>query len=176
MITLAEAKQHLRITNTDHDTRLNALILSVTKWIENYTRRTITEVEAFEEVFDGFPDVIVLSKVPVQEVNSIVYLDGNDAEQTLASSAYVVDGRELKTEISPAYATVWPTTTAKPQSVTVTYKIGYAESPGAPADLKQAALILLGHLDRNTGDDEKSIEMPSAVRALLGHYIVPRDY
>jgi len=142
MITLSEAKAQLVIDHTDDDSLIVSLIDSAVAMVSSYTCR-ILDVETRTQILDGFPAVITLDAAPLVSVTSIAYKDTDDADQTLSSSLYTVDSRDSYAKVTPVYGSDWPSTTAAPQSVTVTFQAGYSSSP---APLKQAALMIVSSL------------------------------
>lgn len=92
------------------------------------------------EKFDCWPNVIELTRRPVQSVSSVTYLDASGDTQTLASSSYVFDAARVKP------AVVWKPLIALPalsvsdniNLVTVTYVAGYGEASDVPFLIKAA--------------------------------------
>jgi uncharacterized phiE125 gp8 family phage protein len=101
--------------------------------------------------YPGADAPILLPCPPVQSVTSIAYLDGNGDTQTLAASAYtLVNNGANKSEIAPAYGTVWPETRDIEAAVTVTWVAGYgATAADVPPDIVAAGLLLLQDLYEN---------------------------
>ena len=174
MLSLSEAKKHLVVEDSHDDALIGSLVAAATDFIEGHTHQTIKE-RVKTLVIDGFSDEIELPAVPVQSVDSIKYNDTDEAEQTLATSVYRVDSRNLKTKVCLAYDQDWPNTTAAPESVTITYTAGY-EAGLEPELLKQAALLLLGSLydQRENHITGVSIgEVPISAEFLMQKYVVP---
>lgn len=143
MITVAEVKSQSVIDHDDDDSLLSGFVVPAAESaVANFTNRVMDAAEQVQ-ILDGFPPVITLEKAPYISITSIKYNDVDDVEQTLASSGYTVDSRGMYATITPVYGSSWPSTTAAPQSVTVTYQAGY-DSP--PAALKQAALMIAASL------------------------------
>ena len=142
MITLAEAKAQLVVDHTDDDSLIVSLINSAEAMVASYTNR-VMDTATKTMILDGFPSVITLDAAPFVSLTSIVYNDTDDAEQTLSASLYTVDARGTYAKVTPVYGADWPSTTAAPQSVTVTFVAGYS-TPSEP--LKQAALMYLSSL------------------------------
>lgn len=145
--TTAEAKAHLRVTTSDHDTYIEALIKAARQYVEMYTGRSLmgqTWVLRLDHDWPG--DQIVLPRPPTLTVSSITYVDLDGATQTLAADQYQVDvARHLGT-ITPAYDVTWPDVRDQLSAITVTYTAGYhaTDATKIPAGLRHAMLLLVG--------------------------------
>lgn len=147
-ITLVEAKAHLRVTDTDDDTLIGALITAATRHAEAFTGRAFID-QTWELVLDEFPtNEIELSKPPLIEVVSVVYDDGDGNEQTISANEYTVDGVSEPGWVLPVDS--WPTVFDGINSVRIRFRAGYLDtgvSPAVekvPADIKHAILLEIG--------------------------------
>jgi uncharacterized phiE125 gp8 family phage protein len=130
-------------------------------------------------VLDAFPaGILELPKPPLQSIEEVVYIDSNGVEQTLAASAYKVDALTDPGRIAPAYGEVWPTTRAEPNAVRIRFVAGFGDSSSAvPAPIKQAILLLVGHLFENREAVQSAgdfYRLPLGAEALLSPYRVIR--
>lgn len=157
VISLAEAKLHLRIDSTDHDAALAGYIVAARRFAQAYTRRVLM-TQTWATTFDEWPTVgcdyrIDFPVAPVQSVSSITYTDENGATQTLAADQYTVHGTgaEGLPYIVPAYDVTWPTLRGVPDAVRVQYVAGYGSQPGdVPEELRIAIMLHTEMLfDRN---------------------------
>lgn len=173
MISLSEAKAQLNLTHDEDDTLIDSLISAVTKVCEHQTHRAIT-VTTKVETLDTFSTwIIELPVAPFVSITSVRYDDADEVEQTLVEGTdFTLDTRNLKAKIYPIYGGAWPSTHPKPQSVRITYQVGYST---VPDDLKQAALMLLSSLyeQREAHVDHTQVPVPFGVELLLGPYRVP---
>ena len=131
MATLALAKQHLRVLHDDEDAIIQQYIDASVAEVETLSGQLMTRREVSQS-FAAFSDWLPLDYGPLPEAIEIVYVDTDDAEQTIADALYVrgrvyPDGDE------------WPDIADNTQ-ITVTYTAGWEE---APAGLVQAALVLI---------------------------------
>lgn len=176
-LTLAEAKAHLRVDSTDDDAYISSLIIVARQYAETYTARAIS-LATYLFSLDEFPDgQIVLPNPPVQSIESITYIDADGVEQSLGEGSYDVDFNHEPCRIAPAFNTSWPGTRAVPAAVKITFTAGYpgvgsgsAEESTIPASIKQACLLMIGHLYENREQvaDRQMYEVPQAAQALLG--------
>lgn len=161
-VSLASVKAQLQIDPTDtiYDDQLNELLPAAREWCETYQNRAyITQV--WELALDEFPcgRSIRLPRPALQTVDSVAYVDTDDAPQTFTD--YDVD-----TFSEPGYlvrSALWPRTNCAVNNVIVTYTAGYGETPDdVPATIRQAIILLVVHWFNNGLCDP-----PNAVLALL---------
>lgn len=177
-ITRAEAKAHSRVTVSDDDEYIDALIEATRDRIENHTKRALL-TQTWRLTLDSFPlgrRDIILPWSPLQSVTSITYVDTNGTTQTWASSNYTVDTGATPGRVRLAYDVLYPSIRHQPNAVTVTFVAGYGAAASAlPAGIVHACKILFGHYYDNrepvvTGTVATPI--PETWKALLGPYRV----
>lgn len=177
-ITRAEAKAHSRVTVSDDDEYIDALIAATRDRIENHTKRALL-TQTWRLTLDSFPlgrRDIILPWSPLQSVTSITYVDTNGDTQTWASSNYTVDTGATPGRVRLAYDVLYPSIRHQPNAVTVTFVAGYGAAASAlPAGIVHACKILFGHYYDNrepvvTGTVATPI--PETWKALLGPYRV----
>lgn len=134
-ITLAEAKLHLRETETAQDALIGSLITAARRYAENYTRRTFVE-RTLELTLDRWPadGVILLPGPPVQSVSWVKYIDFAGTLQTIDAAEYVLDAYREPARLAPAYLESWPDLRGDMNGVQVRYVAGYAS--GSPTDYR----------------------------------------
>ena len=150
-VTLAEAKAHLRVIETDDNDYIGGLIRAAADKIEQDTGVTLRQ-RAVTVVFDGWNATqqrLPLWRGPAVSVTSVVYDDVLGAQQTLAANQYRLREYSGATWIVPANGVTWPEVENIVGSVRVTYQAGYASNDAAPASLRHAALLLIGHWYEN---------------------------
>lgn len=123
-ISLATAKEHLRVTSSTEDTLLARLIGAATGHVETWTRRALVK-QTRELVLDFFPAVIEPQRSPLRSVVSIQYVDTAGVTRTLDAARYRVDAQSTPARIVPAYGETWPSTQDVPAAVVVTYVAGH---------------------------------------------------
>jgi len=180
-ITLEEAKEHLRVTDTNSDSYIQGLIAMVTEYVEGVTSRTLITTQ-YTWTRDEFPraQCMLVPKPPLQSISSITYIDTNQSTQTWGSTYYTVDTASVPARICPAYQETWPITLNVPNAVTVTYTAGYGNHLGAvPEGIKHAIKFLVAHYWSNRQESVTaaalvtSVNTPKASDWLLARYQVP---
>lgn len=175
-VDLSEALDHLRVSGSDSDSIVEALITAAREHLETVTRRAFVTQE-WELRLDAFPScnggLIELPLPPLQTVEAVLYVDAAGAAQTLDPSLYQVDAYSTPGRLLPAYGTTWPATQNVPNAVTVEFTAGYGDAAAdVPRPLRQALLLLVGELyeSREAAGDKARTELPFGVRALVSPF------
>lgn len=192
-VTLADAKKHLRIDNTNDDDVLTAMLPAAREYCERYLGRALAP-RTLELASNRFPTVTVHHHVgpcielpfgPVQSVSSVSYTSasedsaGNYATEQFEDSSGLLC--ELDQYVTPnrlvlKFGHSWPAARDSVNSVKVRYVTGYlaaADSSGnavLPGSARAAMLLMLGHLFENreaTALAPAPVELPLGVGALL---------
>lgn len=194
-VTTSEAIDHLRVGDSPPDqTLIDSLITAATAHIDGRDgwlgRQIITAT--WEYYLDEFPfeDFIRLPLAPVQSITSIKYIDTDGVEQTLSESD-ADHGWQLSKDltwrprIDLKHDKSWPPTRVQRDAVRIRFVAGYSGDGASPEDLranvptpiKQAILLLIGHLYENREavlvsdrSSTSAVTMPLAVEALLTPY------
>ena len=149
-VTLALAKNHLRVDFPDDDTLISGMISAARRFAERYMFRAIYN-QTWVRSMDHFPLWFnndgtvnpayrndwpyysdfwnrITIDVPMPacvSVLGITYIDQNGATQTLSPSAYYVDTFAEPARIVPAQGNYWPTAmTYQPGSVQIKFVAG----------------------------------------------------
>jgi len=175
VVTLAEAKDHLKIEFDDHDALITALIDAATSQVDGAAGiGSALITQTWRLSFDYWPSSpIQIPLGPVQSVTSITYVDGSGATQTWSPAGYQVDVDGAVARIVPAYSTTWPVARLQPGAIKITFVAGYGPSANdVPADLKAAIKLLIGHLfaNREAASDKAIAALPFGVEAILNRY------
>lgn len=169
VVTLAEAKDQLRITGASQDTIIEALIQSAVDqidpagggWLGRALRPQTWELRGpcFPYWYEGCgyqrnPKAYwtELPYPPLLTVDSVKYYDGDGVDTTLTEGVgyRVFQGGIGKAYIAPVYNGQWPSSVrADAESVrirfTAGYEIGSAGDP-MPAPIKQAVILMVKSL------------------------------
>ena len=152
-LTLSEAKESLFIgdSETAYDTYITNLITASREYVEGQIwRPLITQTWALNLDKDEVNSLIKnINKAPLQSVTSVQYYDENNALQTLATSKYEVDiysnpARFRLLEVPQVYDRF--------NTMQITFVCGYGSSSAVPKRIKQAMLMIIGHLFANRQD------------------------
>lgn len=144
-VSLALAKETLRITH-------NALDATITLWIESITEEAEHAVgrsfinQRWRLTLDGFNhgEALRLSSPPLVSVERIKFADVDNVIRTLDPADYFVDTKSLPGYIVPAVDRDWPETYDRVNAVTVDYTCGYGLTDAAvPKGAKQYILYRL---------------------------------
>ena len=167
-VTLAEAKSHCRVEDASEDSTFNGLIAVATDYVEQYTGKAIMQ-QTWQLTLDEFTDGILLTKNPVQSVNSIKYHDVLGDIQTLPADFYTAD-----TVSDPAWLVLnsdktLPDTMEGVNAVRIEFVAGYTI---VPPSIKHAILMLVAQwFDHRAAVSDKAMAaVPYAVEALLTNY------
>lgn len=149
-LSLSEAKLHLRVEHTADDALITSLIVSARQAAEHELQRALI-TQTWERVLDLFPldgetNAIELGRPPIQSITSVKYVDQNQVEQTLSSSAYSLDADNEPGWLLPAIDTEWPDTLDTADAVRVRFVCGYGGAADVPDAIKSWMLVRIGTL------------------------------
>jgi uncharacterized phiE125 gp8 family phage protein len=167
-ITVAQAKEHLNVTDTDHDTYIEAITLAASEWCEEFQGRVYVQREVVDYL-DSFPTEIRPTKSPLVTVTHVKYYDTDGTLQTLANTVYNVGTYKEPGRISLAENQSWPSTQPRINAVVITYQAGYAARANIPEEIKHAVKMMIGHLFENREDVTQANmhHIPAGVKTLL---------
>lgn len=149
-VTLVEAKAHLRVDTSDDDTLITAMITAATEAAEQATGRAIM-AQTWELTLDAFPAALELTRVPVDSITSVTYVDLDGTDQTLSALLYSLDNADDfgPAYVVPAYGTEWPETRDEINAVQVRYAAGYADAAAVPESIKSWIKLQVGAMYEN---------------------------
>jgi uncharacterized phiE125 gp8 family phage protein len=177
-MTLAEAKEHLRVTWSEEDDRIDSLTQAAIAYLDGrdgILGRALAP-QTWEYTLERFPVCawIDLPLPPVQSITSVIYKDVNGSPQTWGGSNYSLGAdKQWRPRIIRAPSVSWPATWGEPEAVTIRAVHGYASGADVPEPIRQALLLLIGHWYSSReavaiGTISKDIEF--AVGALVAPY------
>lgn len=183
-VTLAEAKDQLRILHSDDDGYITTLLEAATSYLggEYGVTGMCFVQQTWQYSFDSFPrNGFTLPLWPVTTINSISYRDADGVLQVLAEGFYETDLSSEPAEIFPIATTPWPATGNYLNSVIVEFIAGFAPSNDSPPDytanvpasLKHAIKLLVGHWYANREASVTGLNvttLPAGLDALLAPY------
>ena len=151
-VSLADAKDHLRVErdDTDFDLDIESLILAAQDYVESETHLTSITV-SYQATFDGFPEdgPMKIPGWPMISIDSITYVDEIGAQVPLNS--YQSDLSQSPVLICPDVGEEWPVTQEGAlRPVVVTFTAGYgADDLSMPPMLKAMVKLLVAHWFKN---------------------------
>ena len=202
IMTVADAKLHLRIDTSAEDSLVSALIDAATAAIEAYTHRALI-TQTWRMSIDRFPYPypgngswsvdplfiqqpavggwlampIYLPRPNLLAVSSITYLDLTGSQQTLSPSVYTVNTDELPGTVSLSNGQSWPNALYLRNSIQITYTAGFGPAAAnIPAPIIHAAKLMIADFYTNREaaliGTRAATVQNLAVDALLSQYVV----
>lgn len=198
-IALADLKLHLRVTTTDEDTLLTALIVVARQLAERYTRLTIPQT-AWSVWHDKWPGGFIgwwdgvregammterkafleLPQPPIQAVSALkIYADDDTATTVDATTYFVSLGSEIRRgRLTLRNNAAWPVALRCADAIEIQITSGWtgtdATTNSVPGALKTAIKMIAAWLYSNRGDcEDTTVLAESGVKALLEAYKVP---
>jgi uncharacterized phiE125 gp8 family phage protein len=176
LLTLADAKQQLRVDYEDDDLLITALIAAAGDQIDDLTMRRYAS-QTLEWVLNGWSSQMVLPIAPLGgfgniAVTSISYVDLSGAEQVLDPSQYWARPYRQTLAIVPRWFVIWPWLGDGAERVVIEIAIDVDEIALPPA-VTHAARLLVSHWYANrdavVGVDNRdsSGPLPFGVEQLL---------
>jgi uncharacterized phiE125 gp8 family phage protein len=173
LLSLADARAHLRVTSNDEDALITSLCAAAEAHLDGYSgvlgRALVTQTWKRSFCRFEYPGMRLPLGV-AQTVESITYYDLNDTIQTVDPATYYLVEDAQGPLVNVKATASWPASYYRDDAVTVEWTCGYGATTAVPQAIKQAALLLIsGWFDNRSSviDNNKAIEMPLAVRALL---------
>lgn len=169
-VSLAEAKEYLRVDNTAENDTITAMIKQATDMMEQFLRRALIN-RTLKLTFDSAPVLrssawwsgtrdgaisdlrrinpfIILPFPPLVSVTSVKYYDTTDTERTFSADAYFADTEGARVVLKQGYS--WPAPVRSQNSYAVTYVAGYGETAASlPPQIVGALKALIAHLYEN---------------------------
>lgn len=164
IISLADAKLHLKVDVTDDDDLITDLIDAAIEAAENYTGALVNESK-YEIRFDEFVNDHEFKLSPVQSIESVSYTDDNDATQTVTDVELLpVDkyGSIIHFTDFDNIPTIKEGTRIK-VNITCGYALGKV-----PKAIQSAIKLIIGNLYENRED--KVHKLPTRSESLLRKY------
>lgn len=178
VITLAEAKAHLRVEHEEDDVLITSYVQAATDRLDGWSgvlgRCLVTQT--WQVDMYGFPpDGLIRLPFPGVQSVAVAYVDPDGASQTFSASSYHLINDSMGGRIDLAYGASWPSTAIRPNAVRVTLVAGYGAASAVPQPIKSAIKLMVGDLYANRetvviGVSSSSILMSTTVDALITPY------
>lgn len=134
-LTLAQVKEHCRVSTTEQDAKLTRLIKVAREAAEKYMNRCLIQ-RTLRWYSSSWPTdrLIVMPTCPVQSIVSVSYVDEDGADQVLDPAKYKLIADDSDAYLVLARTETWPYLDIdNPQAVVIDFVAGY-ESTGSPGD------------------------------------------
>lgn len=164
-VSLAEARQHLRVDHTDEDALIASLIEAAVGHFDGWSGilGRCLEPQTWELALDAFPaKEIRLPLGPIASVASVRLTDPSGAELTVSPLDYETDLRAVEGWIVPSAG--WPAT----MDVVNAVRVRWVAGTGCPEPVRHAILLLIGHwYAHREAASAAASELPLGVSALI---------
>jgi uncharacterized phiE125 gp8 family phage protein len=156
-VTLALAKQHLRVDHDDEDDLISGIIADARGWVEDYTGQLLVR-RPVSEALDHFREAFVTW--PIASVAEVSYIDVSGEQQTLSSDVYEIVNGARPARLRLKAGKSWPSVSREPGSIIVDLVAGFDDPETVPRGLNRAMMLLIGgfYADRETGGLSGDIE------------------
>lgn len=173
-LSLAEAKDHLRIETSDQDSLIAAMIQTARETVEEYLNRKLIS-QTWTAYFDQWSSVMELLP-EVSAVNSVKYMDVSNVQQTLSTSVYELTNGTLVGGVRRKYNQDWPELLDHSDVIEIEFVCGYGADTDVPEPIKQAMKLLIGQYYENrestvVGTINTTLDM--GTNYLLAPYRIP---
>lgn len=171
-VTVEEAKEFARITDSAEDAVVERLITVAREKVEAFTQRALL-TQTVVQRWDCWPRWMEMLRAPVASVTSLQYIDVNGATQTVSSANYYTDlaSEPARLVAIPTYS--WPMLQdGRPNAVVLTYVAGHADADDVPQGIKIAIMQLVRYSFDEEGG-QRQAAMPEHVRDTLWPYRIP---
>lgn len=173
IVSVAEAKAHLRVLHSDDDTYIGSLVAAAQDWVageKSWLGRSVIS-QTWELTLSSFPvDRTDIPKPPLVSVDGVFYTPADGGAEVEITTFRTLDaGVANGGYILPAKNESWPATDGEPGSVRIEFTAGFST---VPPSIKHAVLLMIGHWyeNREAATETKMSDLPMAVDALLYPY------
>ena len=143
LITMEQAKEHLRVTVTDEDELIEAIIYAATESVEHSTNRCFIK-RSYKNSWPVFADYFLA--MPLDSITSVEYYDSDNALQTVSASDYSINKTEGQLIFNSDYS--FPSVYDRHDGFQVTYTAGY-DVVEIPAQAVAACKLIAADLFEN---------------------------
>lgn len=170
-ISLAEAKQQMRVESSDDDAYINRLISAAMAYTDArgaLGRAMITQ--SWAQSFYSHNDRVDLMLSPVTALTSVKYYDTNNVLQTATLSDYMLVASADWAYVQPVSGKAWPTTYAREDAIRIEFVAGYGPlASDVPKAVHHALLLLIAHWyeNREESSEKNQTSIPFGFDMLL---------
>lgn len=178
VVSLVEAKAHLRVEHSDDHTLIESLIAAAYDAVEAYTGRFLQPTlgtfrfDTFDEYMNihGNPNMTIVADDGHGNDHGVRYTNTSNIETVVGSKDYQFDGKSYPARLRMLNI---PTDVKETlNAVKVFTQSGYTNANDRPDALVAAMLLIIGHLYENRQDvgQHRTYETPLASRYLMEPY------
>ena len=146
VISLADAKAHLRVDHSTDDTLITSLINTAGEIVEEYTGQYLSAC-SFIYYADKFSSVMKIHAGPGVRINEVEYIKDDGTTNTWHSKNYHVDVKSYPMRVQ--FDDLPTSVDDRVHAVRIKGDAGYTTVPSA---LKSAMLLIIGHLYEHRKD------------------------
>lgn len=169
-ITLAEAKDHLRVDSTAEDGYITGLIAAAVSLIdgEGHLGRSMV-TQTWQQWAGQSPVAVRLNMGPFMSLTDVDYYDTDGVLQSATVSDYEVRLEGDFVNVRPKVGKDWPASADRNDSIRLTYTAGFGAASDVPEGLKHAIKLLVGHwyANREAASEVSLKGVPMAFDALV---------
>lgn len=163
-VTLADAKEHLRVTDTAEDVLIAGALTAAVRSIEARGGLALM-TQGWRLTLDAAPtETLFLPMTPVQSIDAVA-VSGASIDPSAYETAIGAPGR-LRV------AAPWPSPVRAIDDVAIDFTAGYTAAGDVPGPLKHAVLMLTAHFfeNRESAGEARVYTVPRGVDALIAPF------
>ncbi len=171
LVTLPEAKNHLRVDVPDDDALIARQVTAATRWVEENTGRQLVTAE-WRLTLDAPCPIIELPRPPLQEVTAVTVHPDDGAAIAVDVTDWVVDTASSPGRLATPRGYAWPTHRSV-AAIEVDYVAGYGAASDVPEPIVQATLLIVGTMYEHRESVVTGViatALPQSVEWLLSPY------
>ena len=189
LLTTAEAKLHLRVSQSAEDTLIDALVTAATQEAEHIMQRAIL-TQTWRLTFDNWPDwskapdalpslgIVCLPLGKIASITSLKYADPTTGTMTTLTSGTDFDAdltSDFQGRLYPGYNKTWPAVRIKLSAIECIFVAGWTAANLVPTLIKQWVLLRVAALYENRAawTEGKAIQRNEFIDRLLDRYTLP---
>lgn len=175
-ITLAEAKQFLRVEHDDDDDIIGALIAGSRIHVETQTRRALI-TQSWRLTRDVWPETgcLALLPVPVRTLDAVRVYKSDGTTLALDLAGFALDNSAAPARLSLVHGAP-PAPERRAAGIEIDVTCGYGDAPtDVPEPLRQAIRLLVAHWYENrriVAASGEAAVLPQSASALIAPYQV----
>lgn len=169
-VTLASAKEFLRIDGDHEDALITDLIKGARERVEFIARTSLITRRRAYSAARLQTGRVYINHSPVKFVHKLSVIDGADAATDIPLSDVYINSRAMPVSICTRKRDLFSDYAADPAALIIEFDAGYGPAPeDVPMQLRQAVLLLLAQSYEHR-DDALKRPVPMLVDALLMPY------